>query len=106
MHAKLAPPLLALALVGCYSSAPGVVRTSSGNPLVAVGAGEIEVAGATLDSERPAHALYIVDRRAEVCWFLVEESVAPMNCCALLKVVEAREYLGWVDERRCNPPSP
>jgi hypothetical protein len=86
--------------VGCYSSAPGIVRTSEGNPLVVVGAGKIEVG-----SGGAFFARYIVDRTARVCWFLAGESVGAMDCCSLARVPAAREFITWVDGAACGGQS-
>jgi hypothetical protein len=85
-----------LSSIGCYSSAPGVVHTSADNPLVIIGAGQIEVG-----SGAAYYARYIIDRRARVCWFLAGDSVAPLDCCSLLDVAEARPHLAWVNPSVC-----
>jgi hypothetical protein len=90
----LAIPLLSTA---CYSSSPGVVRTSADNPLVVVGAGEIEVG-----SGAHYYARYIIDQRAQVCWFFAGDSVSAMDCCSLKRVPEAQPYLAWVSAASCS----
>ncbi|HMJ10562.1 MAG TPA: hypothetical protein VK524_04100, partial [Polyangiaceae bacterium] len=88
---------LALFTGGCYSSKPGVVRASSDNPMVTIGAGEIEVG-----SGAAYYARYLIDRRAKLCWFFAGDSVAAIDCCALSSVEEARAHLGWLDPAACN----
>ena len=89
--------LAALAMVGgCYASTPGVVHTNADNPIVSIGAGSVEAPGG------PSHGEYLVDRAARVCWFAVREAVAPMDCCALARIVEARAFLTWVDAASCG----
>jgi hypothetical protein len=85
---------------GCYSSLPGVVHASDDNPIAVVGAGEIDIG-----SGAHYYARYLVDRRAGVCWFFAGDSVAPMDCCALQRVGEARPFLNWMDRNAC-PTSP
>lgn len=93
--------LFSVGAAGCYGSSPGVVHASGANPLVVVGAGEIEVgAGARY------YARYIIDRRAEVCWFFAGDSVAPMECCKLASVPEAKAYLSKLAQTGCQTPSP
>jgi hypothetical protein len=92
--------LALMATVGCYRSSPGVVHTSDENPLVVVGAGEIEVG-----TGAHYYARYIIDQRAEVCWFLAGDSVSPMECCKLASVPEAKEYLTSQDQSGCQPSS-
>jgi hypothetical protein len=89
--------------VGCQSSSPGVVRQSEGNPIVAVGAGGIESGGGATYFAR-----YVIDTRAKVCWFFAGNSVAALDCCALLNVAEARQHVAWKNEATCatGAPSP
>ena len=91
-----------LLLSGCPeypSSRPGVVQTSEGNPLASVGAGQVEIGGNAF------FARYVIDSRAHLCWFNVGDSVAPVDCCALQRVEEARPFLKWLDASAC-PSSP
>jgi hypothetical protein len=82
--------LFSVLIAGCVSSSPGVVRTTEDNPIVVVGAGEIAVGGGEY-----YHARYVIDRKAQVCWFFAGESVAAMDCCALRRVPEAQPFLSW-----------
>jgi hypothetical protein len=95
---RVAGPLLVVALSlisGCYYSSPGVVHTDAENPIVTVGAGRMGSGFL---------ASYLVDRRAQVCWFYAEgdHSIAPLDCCALLRVAETRPYLTWLNEASCS----
>ena len=101
--------LSGLALVGgCYASTPGIVHTNPDDPIVSIGAGRVEMPGG------PYIAQYLLHRTARACWFSVHGAVAPMDCCALARVAEARTFLSWHDSASCSaaastpalPPAP
>lgn len=86
-----------MATMGCARSSPGVVHTSDENPLVVIGAGEIEIGGGN-----HYRARYIIDQRANACWFLAVESVSPLECCKLASVPEAKAHLTSEDQSGCE----
>ncbi|MBI5488766.1 MAG: hypothetical protein HY905_15635 [Deltaproteobacteria bacterium] len=88
-----------LPATGCISSAPGALHASSGNPLVMIGAGRLEMGGTG-----SYLAYYIVDSRAQTCWFLAgggSPSIAPLDCCAVRRVAEATPVITWLDDAAC-----
>ena len=96
----LAPLLLASVLVtGCAASAtPGVVHADGGNPLVSIGAGEIELGGGNAQL-----AWYVIDRASQTCWFRVSGSTAPVDYCQVRRVEAARQHITWATDASCMP---
>jgi hypothetical protein len=97
----LAPLLLASVLAtGCFkpSSTPGVVHTGGDNPLVSIGAGEIELGGVNA-----LMAWYVIDRAAQSCWFFVHSSAAPMDCCQVRRLEAGRPHITWENDVTCAP---
>ena len=94
--------LLAFALAAtaaCVSSTPGVVRTDTRNPLVSIGAGEVDVGGGSY-----WRAWYVIDRATQTCWLKLGDSGAALDCCALRKVPAAAPYIQWQDDVSCARP--
>jgi hypothetical protein len=88
---------IALLLSACITSTPGVVRTSTDNPLVSIGAGKIEV-GPTAGW----FVWYVIDKRTETCWMKLGDSAGAMDCCALRKVPEAVPVITWESDATCS----
>jgi hypothetical protein len=93
--------LLAAAVVpACVSSStPGVVHADGNNSLVSIGAGEIQFTGETWQL-----AWYVVDRATQTCWFKLNDSVSPIDCCLVRRVKAARQHITWQSDASCADP--
>lgn len=69
--------------------------------MVVIGAGEIEVGGGA-----HYYARYIIDKRAQVCWFFAGDSVSQLECCSLYRVDDARPFLTWLSAAACDGAAP
>src|SRR5262245_31790335 len=91
---------LVASLAACNTARPGMVRSSSDNPLVTIGAGDVP-----LGNGNPYDARYVIDQRTHLCWFTLDGVPASVDCCALAGMDEAKPYLPWAASS-CAPPAP
>ncbi len=55
------------------------------------------------------HTYYLIDTKIQRCWFAAffnSPAIAPLDCCTLTAVDEARTYLTWLPANACNAPAP
>ncbi len=85
-------------LSACGPPPPGKVTTPGDSNVVSISAG---IAG-----ER--ETAYLIDTKIHRCWFFTTYAggVAPLDCCALTVIDEARPYLTWLPANACNAPAP
>jgi len=88
--------LLIAVTAGCSTSRPGAVSASADSPLVVIGAGEVDYGPGEIG------ARYLIDTRTRQCWFVVSDSLAALDCCALAAVADARPYLTWATPDVCG----
>jgi hypothetical protein len=93
-RAAIPRPLLAVALAASVASLAcvpprGTVRAGREDPLVIIAAGLTHFHGMDLPVS------YLVDKSTRTCWLVISSSVAPLDCCALTRVKEARSHVSW-----------
>jgi hypothetical protein len=96
MKTALLACLLGSSLLGCVSNAPGQVRALPNNPIVTVNAGVIDFGGAARSM------YYVLDRKAETCWFGTWDVFVPLDCCVLRRVPEAAAIATWANDATCG----
>jgi hypothetical protein len=93
-RAAIPRPLLAVALAASVASLAcvptrGTVRAGREDPLVMIEAGLARFQGGGW------FVRYLVDKSTRTCWLVMGSSVAPLDCCALTRVKEARSHVSW-----------
>lgn len=74
----------------CFASKLGEVQSSKDNPFVTIAAGEIDYGPGSGN----VRLWYLIDRQTQTCW-LTPGGPTPIDCCAVHRVSQARQYITW-----------
>ena len=101
--AMRATPFVLLALLAACTPPPVGTETTprAGGRVFSFDAGFTEL----------GYGYYLIDTLAGVCWFGTVwgsggSSLAPLDCCKLLRIKETRAHLGFIAPNQCPGPLP